>query len=479
MKSTVEKTEKNQVKITITVDAETFKSANHGAYLKGKADISVPGFRKGKAPLNIIIQRYGETTFYDDAFDEVFPDAYSSALKENDIQPVERPSINILEIGKQGVKFTCDVTVMPEIKLGKYKGVTIKAAEFKVTAKQVNAQIESERDKIARWVDIERAAEKGDRVTIDYKGFVDEKAFEGGEAQGHDLEIGSGSFIPGFEDQIIGMNKNDTKDIIVTFPEEYHNEDLKGKKARFEVKVNEIKVKEIPELDDEFAKDVSEFDTLDEYKKDIRNNLNEEAKNKRDADIENLLIAEILKDCKVDIPQPMIEREIDNLLNDMQRRMSYQGIKMEDYLRMTNTDINTLREQFKNDAENKVKTQLMFDAIKKAENFEVTDTDIEAELEIIAKSSAKSIEEIKKTFNEDNMSYLKDTAMTKKTMKYIKDNATINVLPEKKKAPANKKTSAKSVPAKKASADKAKKKTSPKNTTADKAKKKAPAKKEN
>jgi trigger factor len=275
MKSIVEKTENNKVKITITVDAETFEKANHSAYLKSRSKINVPGFRKGKAPKAVILQRYGEGVFYEDAFDEVFPVAYQEAILEHDIKPVERPAIDILEIGKEGVKFTCEVTVMPEVKLGDYKGVEVEVPEYKVTEKDVNAQIDREREKIARWVEVERKVEKGDRANINYKGFVDDVAFEGGEAEGHDLEIGSGSFIPGFEDQVIGMEKGETKDIMVTFPTEYHSEDLKGKEAKFVVTVNDIKEKELPELDDEYAKDVSEFDTFDEYKNDISKKLQE------------------------------------------------------------------------------------------------------------------------------------------------------------------------------------------------------------
>lgn len=441
MKSIVEKTENNKVKITITVDAETFEKANHSAYLKSRGKINVPGFRKGKAPKAVIIQRYGEGVFYEDAFDEVFPVAYQEAILENDIKPVERPAIDILEIGKEGVKFTCEVTVMPEVKLGDYKGVEIEAPEYKVTAKQVNAQIDSEREKIARWVEVDRKVKKGDRATIDYKGFVADVAFEGGEAQGHPLEIGSGSFIPGFEEQVIGMSKGEQKDVIVTFPTEYHSEELKGKEAKFEVTVHEISVKELPELDDEFAKDVSEFDTLADYKKDIRKKLKEQAKARTESEIENLVVEKVSENSEVEIPQPMIEREIDYMVQDMQRRMSYQGINLEEYLRLTNTELSTLREQFKGDAQKRVKTGLVLEEIQKAENFDVTDEDIDNELEQIAKSGNQSVEEIKKTLTPDNINYLRESVMNKKTVAFLKDNATMK--PKEAKKKATKKTAAK------------------------------------
>lgn len=449
MISIVEKTEKNKVKITITVDAETFKKANHSAYLKARGSINIQGFRKGKAPMPIIIQRFGESVFYEDAFDIVFPEIYSEALKEHDIQPIERPSIDIAEIGDKGVKFTCEVTVMPEVKLGKYKGVKIDVPEYKVTAKEVNAEIDQELQKIARWVDVERVAKKGDKATIDYKGFVDNNAFEGGEAQGHVFEIGSGSFIPGFEDQVIGMKIGEEKDIMITFPEKYHSEELKGKKAKFEVKLHNIKEKELPELDDEFAKDVSEFDTLTEYKKDIKKNLTKQAKQHAESETESMLIKKIVNDSEVEIPDKMIEREIDYMVKDMGRRMSYQGINMDDYMKMTNTDIKTIREQFKADAQNRVKTQMVFSAIQKAESFEVTDEDIDAELKTIAQGGGQSVEDLKKTLNDDNINYLNDMALTKKTSAFLKENAEIKVKEAKKKTPAKKKTTAKKASTKK------------------------------
>jgi len=449
MASTVEKTENNKVKLTITVDAETFKQANHAAYLKNRGNINIQGFRKGKAPMPIIIQRYGEGVFYEDAFDEAFPKAYADALLEHDVKAVENPSLDILEIGAEGIKFTAEVTVMPEVELGKYKGVKIDAPEAKVAAKEVNAQIEGEREKIARWVDVARAVKKDDKATIDYKGFVDETAFEGGEAQGHVLEIGSGSFIPGFEEQVIGMKKDEKKDVIVTFPKEYQSEELAGKEAKFEVTVHEIKEKELPALDDEFAKDVSEFDTLAAYKKDVKKNLTEAAKKRAESETENLLLQKIVEKSKVEIPEPMIKREIDYMINDMSQRMSYQGINLDDYMKMTNTTVDMLREQYKADAENRVKMQLVFDAIQKAESLEVTDEDVERELEEIASGGGKSVEEVKKTLTDDNINYLKEVALTKKTTQFLKDNAEIKAKEAKKKAPA-KKAPAKKAPAKKA-----------------------------
>lgn len=448
MASTVEKTEKNKVKLTITVDAETFKQANQTAYMKNRGQINIPGFRKGKAPLPVIVQRYGEGVFYEDAFDEVFPQSYSAALEEHDVKPVEHPSLDILEIGAEGVKYTAEVTVMPEVKLGKYKGVKVEAAEYKVGAKEVNEEIEKEREKIARWVNVERAVKTGDKTTIDYKGFVGEDAFEGGEAQGHVLEIGSGSFIPGFEDQVVGMKPGEEKDIMVTFPEQYHSDELAGKEAKFEVKVHEIKEKELPELDDEFAKDVSEFDTLAEYKKDVKKKLTDAAKQRAESETDSSIFQKVVEGCEVEIPEPMITRETDYMINDMAQRMSYQGINLDDYMKITNTTMDMLREQYKSEAENRVKSQLVFEAIQKAEGLEVTDEDVDAELQEVA--GDKSIEEVKKTLNESNINYLKEVALTKKTTKFLKDNAEIKAKQAKKKAPAKKAASdKKEAPAKK------------------------------
>ncbi len=438
MASTVETTDKNKVKLTITVDAETFKQANQTAYMKNRGKINIPGFRKGKAPLPVIIQRYGEGIFYEDAFDEVFPKAYSDALTEHDVKPVENPSLDILEIGAEGVKFTAEVTVMPEVELGKYKGIKADKPEVKIGAKEVNAEVKKEQEKIARWVEVERAVKNGDKATIDYKGFVGEEAFQGGEAQGHVLEIGSGSFIPGFEEQVVGMKAGEEKDIFVTFPEQYHSEDLKGKEAKFEIKVHEVKQKELPELDDEFAKDVSEFDTLAEYKKDIKKKLTEAAEKNAEAELENSILQQVIDNAKVDIPEAMIARETDYMINDMAQRMSYQGINLQDYMQMTNTTVDMLRGQYKADAENRVKMQLVYDAVKKAENMEVTDADIDRELEEIAQGGGKSVEEIKKTLNDDNINYLKEVALNKKITQFFMDNADIKVKETKKKAPAKK-----------------------------------------
>ena len=435
MSSKVETVEKNKLKLTITVSAADFEVAMQKAYLKVRKSITIPGFRKGKAPRKVIETHYGEGVFYNDAFDDAFPAAYDAAVKEHDLEPVDRPELGDVEtIGEgQDLVFTVMITVKPEVELGKYKGLSVEAPEYPVTDEDVDAEVAKAQEKVARWVDVEREVKTGDRVIIDYSGSVDDEKFAGGTAEKKPLEIGSNSFIPGFEDQVIGMKVGEEKDIQVKFPEEYHAENLKGKDAVFAVKLHEIKEKEMPELDDEFAKDVSEFDTLDEYKADIKAKLEESAKTRAENELENNLVMAATENTEIDIPECMVDRQVDYMLQEMQYRMSYQGIRLEDYLRMTGSSIDDMKAQYKDEAKTRVKTQLVLEAIQKAENVEASEEDIEAELAKIAERGKKTVDEIKKTFKDSDYDYLKDTVVAQKTVAILKDGAKLKK-PKKKAA---------------------------------------------
>lgn len=400
MKTSVEKLENNKVKLEIEVDAQQFDEAMQKAYLKNRKHITIPGFRKGRAPRQIIERYYGEGIFYEDAINEACPKAYEEAVRESGIEPVDQPTIDIVQIGGgQNLIFTAEVTVKPEVELGQYKGIEINKVEYNVTDQDIDNQLEMIREQNARWVSVEdRPAKEGDLLTIDYKGYVDGEAFEGGTAEKQTLEIGSQRFIPGFEEQLVGMKVGDEKEIQVTFPEEYHAEDLKGKEATFEIKVHEIKEKELPELDDELVKDISEFDTLEEYKANLRKTMEENAKQREKIEMENQLLEKVVENAKVDIPEVMVENEIDAMVRDMDFRMRYQGLDLQTYLDMINTSMEDFRAQFKDDAYNRVKLQLTLEQIIKEEKIEATDEDLESEYERIAEQYKLDVERVKKDY---------------------------------------------------------------------------------
>jgi trigger factor len=425
MISTASKISSNQVKIDFTVEPETFEKGMQRAYKKLVGRFNVPGFRRGRAPRKVIEMHYGESIFYEEAFDAIFPEIYDSAIKEHELTPVDRPDIDVQEIGTgKPLAFHVTVYVQPEVTLGAYKGVNAQRAEISVTEDDVNADLERARERIARFVDVtDRPIKLDDQVNIDYAGFVGDEQFEGGTAQGHSLVIGSGSFIPGFEDGLIGANAGDEVDVNVTFPEEYHAEDLKGKQAVFHVKVNSIQQKELPALDDEFAKDVSEFDSLEAYKADIREKLVKQAQDRADAEFENEVVEAVVEGAEVDIPEPMIQNQINSMLRDMEMRMMYQGMRMEDFLKYTGQTIESVREGQHDEAHRRVKTQLVLEAVRKAEGIDAGDEDIKKQLEKYAAQAGQDVAAFEETLSEGDLEYFKNIAAMQKTVELLKSEA--------------------------------------------------------
>ena len=431
--ATIERKEHNIAKLTITVDADTFGAAVQQAYVKTAKRYNIPGFRKGHAPRKVIENMYGEGVFFEDAFEIVWGDAYDAALEEFELFAVDKPSIDIEKISlAEGVVFTAEVQLKPEVVLGAYKGIEVEKPTYTVEDADVEREIEQEREKNARFVGVERAVENGDRVILDYSGSVDGEKFDGGTAEDQPLVIGSGTFIPGFEEQMVGMNVGEEKDITVTFPEEYHAPDLAGKEAVFHVKVREVQVKELPALDDEFAKDVSEFDTLDELRADKRKKMEERAAENEKAARENLCIKAVCDNATVEIPAVMIDRQVNYMLQDIAYRLSMSGISLEDYCKFSGSDIDSMRESYKPEAENRVKMQLVIEAVGKAENVACTGEELEADVAAYAEQNNTSVEEFKKQLTESDYDYLRDRKTAEKTIALIVDNA---VFTEPKEAP--------------------------------------------
>jgi trigger factor len=437
VKVTKEILESKKVRLEIHVDPETFEEGMQKSYIKNRKGITIPGFRKGKAPRKIIERYYGEAIFYEDAINEVFPKVYDEAVKETGIEPVAMPDVDIVQIGDgQQLILTADVDVKPEVQLGQYKGIEVEKVEYTVSDHDVEHQLEHIREDNARWINIEdRSIQNGDLVTLDYAGTIDGEAFDGGTAEKQTLEIGSGRFIPGFEEQLTGLSLEEEKDITVTFPEDYHAEELKGKEAVFHVKIHEIKEKELPALDDEFAKDVSEFSSLEEYKADLKRKLVESAEQNARSQMENQLLSKITENATVDIPDVMIENEIDSLVQDMEMRMRYSGLSLQNYLEMSNTSLEEFRAQYRDNAYNRVKTRLVLEAVTKAEDITVTDEDREKEYQKLAKQYQRDVEEIKKTFAA-NSEYMDDSVLVQKTIDFLLESA-VMVEPEEDKTDAS------------------------------------------
>ncbi len=430
MNHTVEKLNGNKVKISFQIPAEAFDEAMQKSYLKNRGRINVPGFRKGKAPRKLIESMYGEGVFYDDAFDGLFPDAYQAAVKENGLKPVDQPQVDIGQIGTgKELQFTCEVYVYPEVTLGEYKNLTIATHEHPVSDEAVKERIERDRERVSRLVDIEdRPVEQGDTVNLDYMGTVDGVAFDGGIAKEQTLVIGSGHFIPGFEEQMVGIAIGEEKDLTVKFPEEYHAKELAGKDAVFHVKVNGIQKKELPELDDDFAMDVSDFDTFAAYEADIRSKLTEEAQKSLDAERENALIEKAVANASVDVPPPMVEDQLDHIVREMQLRMAYQGLKMEDYLKYTGQTAQQLRDMYRSEAEKRAKVELVLEAIRKAEGIEPTEEEVEQQIAEQAKRAGQEKEEYAKKLNDRQQEYLRDNAAIMKVVNLM--NSTANFVIE-------------------------------------------------
>lgn len=422
----VEKTENNnELKLTFEVEASKFEDAIQTVYAKSAKYFNIPGFRKGKAPYKIVEKQYGVEIFYEDAFNEVVPDIYEKELNEAGIVAVSHPHIDIVQMEKgKDLIFTAIVQTKPEVKLGKYKGIDLKKVEYTVKDEDINHELGHMRERNARLISIEdRAVESGDTTVIDFEGFVDGTPFDGGKAEGHELVIGSNTFIPGFEDQIIGMKIDEEKDINVTFPEEYFSKDLAGKPAVFKVKLHEIKTKELPELDDEFAKDVSEFDTLDELKASIKEKLEEENERKAKFEIEEEALKTVCENVDLDVPSGMIETETDNMIKDIEQRLMYQGLKLEQYLQMMNKTEADIRKDMEEQAIKSVKTKLVIEAIINAENIESDEESVKAKLEEMSNVYGQSVEELEK--NERLIEYVNETIKSEKAIAFIIDNAKI------------------------------------------------------
>ncbi len=469
-----EQKEKNVAYLEFEIAQESFEEAMERAYKKNVKKINIPGFRKGHAPRKYIEKVYGEEIFYDDAINFVFPDEYSKLLEETGLDTVERPNVDIVSIEKgKPIVLSVTVTTRPEVKLGKYKGVSAKKESTTVTKTEIDKRVDALRERQARMVTVEgkSTAKKGDTVVIDYEGFVDGVAFEGGKGEKHPLELGSNSFIPGFEDALIGVKTGQEKDVNVTFPSEYHAENLAGKDAVFKCKVHEITRKELPALDDEFAKDVSEFDTLDDLKADIKKKISEEKKESAKIAFENALLDQVCDNAEVDIPKCMIEEQIDKNMEDINMRMQGQGLGLEAYLKYTNMTVDAFREQLKPEAEKMVRMTLVLDALAKAEKIEASEEDIEKEISNIAEMYHMTTDEVKKIIGE-GLTSVKGDIVRKKAIDFVVDNAKTETA---KKTDKDEKETAEKKPATKKTTTTTKKTTttkSTKSTTTKKAEKK-------
>lgn len=422
----VEKTDnKNELKLEFTVEAAKFDEAMKKVYFKTAKYFNVPGFRKGKAPMNIVERYYGDEIFYEDTFNEILQEVYEKELLENNITAVSYPDLDIKQIGKgKDLIFTAVVQTKPEVTPGKYKGIELKKVEYNVSDEDIDHELGHMAERNARIVTVEdRPVENGDITVIDFEGFVDGKAFEGGKAEEHELTIGSNTFIPGFEDQIIGMKIEEEKDIQVKFPDEYFSKELAGKDATFKVKLHEIKKKELPAIDDELAKDVSEFDTLADLKKSIKDKLTKENETRAKYEMEEAAIKAVCDNTEIDIPSGMIETEIDNMQKDIENRMQYQGLTLDQYLQMVGKTKAEFRKDYEEQAKEAVKSRLVLEAVSKAEKIEATDEEIDEKIKEMAENYGKTADDLKD--NEALRNYLKGNIETEKTIDFIIKNAKI------------------------------------------------------
>ena len=422
----VEKTgNTNELKLTFNVPAETFDSGMKKVYGKTAKYFNIPGFRKGKAPMALVERTYGSEIFYEDTFNEIVPEIFDKEIKENNLEIVSKPEIDIVQMGKgKELIFTAIVQTKPEVKLGKYKGIELEKNEHKIMAEDVNKELARMAEKNARLVTIEnKAVANKDIVTIDFEGFVDGVAFEGGKAENHELEIGSKTFIPGFEEQIIGMRIDQERDINVKFPDEYFSKDLAGKDAVFKVKLHGIKRKELPKIDDEFAKDVSEFDTLKELKASVKERLVKESAEKAKYELEDNAVKAVCDATDIEIPSGMIDTEIDNMLKDIETRLSYQGLNMKQYLQMIGKTEEDMRKEYEEQAKTSVKSRLVLEAIVEAEKLEASEEEISEKVKEMAENYGKKAEELMD--NEHLINYIKDNMKAEKAIKFIVDNAKV------------------------------------------------------
>lgn len=427
MEHTVEKLSGNKVKISFSVPADAFDKAVDKAYLKNRGRINVPGFRKGKAPRKLIERMYGDGIFHDDALELIFPDAYMEAVQKEDLHPVSQPELSVDPIQKgAAVTFACEVYVQPEVTLGAYRGVEVARTLREVAQSEIDERLKQEQKRVARSLEItEGGVENGDEVSLDYSGTVDGVAFDGGTAAGQKLTIGSGSFIPGFEEQMIGLKVGQEKDLNVRFPDEYHAENLKGRDAVFHVKVNAIRREELPALDDEFASEVSEFETLDAYAADIRANLQKTADEQSTEAARQRLVQKVVDAAQIDIPAPMVEEKLNDILGEMNWRMQQQGFDIKRYLQLTGQTEAQMRDMYREEARNNLKTELVIEEIIKAEDLQAEESDVNALLEEYAKSVGKTLEQVRAEFSDAQIAYFQHRAKINKALDLLWDNAKV------------------------------------------------------
>ena len=419
----VKKPETNLVEIEFTADKETFDAAINRAYKKQVGSITVPGFRKGKAPKHIIEKMYGKGVFYDEALNDIAPKAYEDAIKDQDFKIVSQPEFDVTDIGDEGVTFTAKFYVKPEVEISDYLGIPVTKTVREATEDEVNAEIEQTQKRNSRQVEItDRAAQNGDIAVIDFDGYVDDEPFDGGKAEKYNLTLGSGSFIPGFEEQIVGKNIGDEFDVNVTFPEDYHAKELAGKPAVFKVKLHELKFNELPALDDEFAKDVSEFDTFDEYKADVKAKINDRYKAQADGEVEEQLISALIEKLKAEIPEPMYVAETENFVRDFDNRLRMQGLDLKTYFKYTGLDLDALRKQMRPQAERQVKTRLALEKIVALENIVPTAEEIDKEYENITKAYNLEADKVKELVDE---AMVKEDVAVKKAVDLVKEKAVV------------------------------------------------------
>ena len=421
----VENLEKNMAKLTIEVPASEFEKALQSAYNKQKKSISVPGFRKGKVPRQMVEKMYGPEIFYEDAANELIPTAYEEELKNCDLEIVSRPTVDIVQIKKgENFIFTAEVAVKPEVTLGEYKGMEVDKTSTRVTQKEVEAKIKEEAEKNARTVTVEgRPVQDGDEVILDFEGFVDGEAFEGGKGENYPLTIGSGSFIPGFEEQLVGVEPEKEVEVKVTFPEEYHAEELKGKDAVFKCTVHEIKEKQIPEIDDEFAAEVSEFDTLDEYKADVKAKIKEQKENEGKQKKEDQAVEKAVANATMEIPEAMIDEQVRQMVNEFAQNMQYQGISFEQYCQITGMTLEKVQEETRPQAVKRIETRLVLEAIAKAENIEVTEERLDEEIKKMAESYNMEADKLKELMGEEEKKQMMEDIAVQDAVTFLVENA--------------------------------------------------------
>lgn len=421
----VEKLEKNMAKLTIEVPADDLEKALQSAYMKQKNKISLPGFRKGKVPRQMIEKMYGAEIFYDDAANELIPKAYAEAYDETELDIVSRPEINVVQIEKgKPFIFTADVATKPEVTLGEYKGLEIEKVSTRVTQKEVDAKIQEEAEKNARTITVtDRPVQDGDEVILDFEGFVDGVAFEGGKGENYPLTIGSGSFIPGFEEQLVGAEAEKEMEVKVTFPEDYHAEDLKGKEAVFKCTVHEIKAKELPEIDDEFAAEVSEFDTLEEYKADIKAKIKDQKASEGKRKQEDQAVDAAVKNAQYEIPQPMIETQVMQMADDFAQRIQSQGISLEQYFQFTGMTADKMMDELRPQAIKRIETRLVLEAIAKAENIEISDEKLDEELAKMAENYKMEVDKLKEFMGENEKKQMKEDMAVQEAVTFLVENA--------------------------------------------------------